>query len=612
MVFSQFQQIGVEQIVKGNKKFLKDMQAYDKSMGRATRVTEDHAKKSSRSFSDVAKSMAVVAGGAVALGIALKKVWEIGKQGAVIRDAAASFERLAGSTEEAVEWMEELDAAALGTISKVGLMSVATKLLAGTTGDLRTSFRNASPALLTMAKAAIKLDPTLGTVDHAFMSLVAGIKKGQPLLIDNTNAIVSVGDANKEYAKKLGITVAALTEVDKQQALLEETLRAGDVMIEQVGGSVETLGDEFARSEAEIKNATDAAKGWVSIWVGGALSGLRKYTEGVQGIVDAFKDQSIATAMATGSYEDFAKQMKIVKSGMGPFGRIVRIAEEDQWALWKALNAASGAIEHEARMLGLYTPIVKDAVIATKNLYNEWKFGREAIENAASGVGMLSDKMLELSNTTMPELETSTGDLTELFGDLTREMLFTHAAAGLTGEKALELAKAMGLVNIPTEIGIGIADEIGRALQAEAIGAIAAAEALSLVKFYSENITDKEWTFTTILRTVEEGGVGRKTSRTVTGRTLPSRPPPPTRRHSGLDTIIGPGFPNDSLNLESINVESGERLTITPAAEVRNPGSTNFFSNDRTSQNEYNLTVMTSQAPTAVVRSFEMMKLLGG
>ena len=63
-------------------------------------------------------------------------------------------------------------------------------------------------------------------VNYLFDSLVMGVKRGTPLLIDNTGLVLKVSDANERFARSLGKTVGALT-AEKQIALLNATLEAG-------------------------------------------------------------------------------------------------------------------------------------------------------------------------------------------------------------------------------------------------------------------------------------------------------------------------------------------------------------------------------------------------
>ena len=150
--------------------------------------------------------------------------------------------------------------ATLGTVDDMTLMSSTMTLLAGTSQELGSAMVGAAPQLLEIAKAANKLNPALGDTASLYQSLATGIKRSSPLILDNLGLTIKIGEANEQYAKSIGKTVEELTAEDKQMALLEETLRAGNRMIQQVGGSTEAMGDSFAKAETQIKNATDQLK----------------------------------------------------------------------------------------------------------------------------------------------------------------------------------------------------------------------------------------------------------------------------------------------------------------------------------------------------------------
>lgn len=232
--------------LKELKKDLAGVDAATKKAASGWDKLDDNVKEAAIGFG---KATALIVG----LGIAAKKAFDLTEEGAGVNDLTDSFDRLGIS-------IEDLNDAAGGTIAITDLMAASNKALAGTTGELREEMSDALPALIEMARAAVKLDPTLGSVDHAFMSLIAGIKKGQPLLIDNTNAIVSVSNANERWAETNGVAVDAMTDAQTQLALLAETQRAGAVMIEQVGGVVDSQADSWRQFTAETKNATDAMK----------------------------------------------------------------------------------------------------------------------------------------------------------------------------------------------------------------------------------------------------------------------------------------------------------------------------------------------------------------
>ena len=221
------------------------------------------AGKASGAFDGLQKSWGkvVAVGGAVAGAFyTLKKAYDFGKEGAAILQTSESFDRLMSSMGAGPGVLQALRDASRGTVDDMTLMSSTMTLLAGTSETLGSAIVDAAPQLMEIAKAANKLNPTLGDTAFLYQSLATGIKRSSPMILDNLGLTIKVADANEKYAAKIGKTVEQLTAEEKQMALLNAALEAGDRMIQQVGGSTEAMGDSFASAEAQIKNAGDQIK----------------------------------------------------------------------------------------------------------------------------------------------------------------------------------------------------------------------------------------------------------------------------------------------------------------------------------------------------------------
>ena len=239
-------------------------QAAERQLNRLKGTVSDvgkEGKKAGSGFDDLQNSMgkiAAIAGGATAAFYALKKAYDFAKEGAAIGQTADSFDRLMDSMGVAPGILQRLRDASRGTVDDMTIMSSTLTLLAGTSEELGRAMADAAPDLMEIAKAAHKLNPAAGDVEYFYNSIATGIKRSSPLILDNLGLVIKVGDANEEYARKIGKTVEELTAEEKQMALLTATLEAGDRMIEQVGGSTEEMGDSFAQLETKVKNASDS------------------------------------------------------------------------------------------------------------------------------------------------------------------------------------------------------------------------------------------------------------------------------------------------------------------------------------------------------------------
>ena len=150
----------------------------------------------------------------------------------------------------------DLRQAAAGTISDFELMRKANIALTGAGDDLASAFGRDLPKLLEVARAAARA--TGQDVDFLFQSLVSGVKRSSPMLIDNTGLVLKMGEANQELADSLGIAVNDLSAEQKQIALLNATVEAGKRMISEFGGGQVTAAEQIAQFKSQIQNTKDS------------------------------------------------------------------------------------------------------------------------------------------------------------------------------------------------------------------------------------------------------------------------------------------------------------------------------------------------------------------
>jgi hypothetical protein len=198
-------------------------------------------------------------GSAAALGtVALisDQIARLALRGAPLTGLADSFDRLTGAIEvSSTALLTDLRAAARGTVSDFELIQQANTALSGSQGAFATSFAENLPKVLDIARA--QANATGKDINYLFESLVTGVKRSSPLLIDNAGLVLSIGEANATLAASLGKTVEELTASEKQQALLNELLRVGSSAIVAFGDQFETAADKLARFSAGLNNIGD-------------------------------------------------------------------------------------------------------------------------------------------------------------------------------------------------------------------------------------------------------------------------------------------------------------------------------------------------------------------
>lgn len=260
------QKIGVETVVQSLNTFTRDMNTYTKQLDNATKATTDYSKATEKTGGSGGSFLASIKGMINPLTIATSAtiglataIFNLGLRGANVIGIGTAFENIvapildAGVT--AQDFLANLRVAAGDTISELELMRLTNLALAGSTGEMREQFAEALPKLLEVAR--VQAAATGQSVDYLFQSLITGIKRSSPLLIDNTGLVLKVGAANEAYAASLGITVEQMTTEQKSIALLNATLEAGNLAIEAAGGIQETAATKWARTQALLQNVTD-------------------------------------------------------------------------------------------------------------------------------------------------------------------------------------------------------------------------------------------------------------------------------------------------------------------------------------------------------------------
>ncbi len=274
--------------------------------------------------------------GAVAVaGFAVKKIFDFGREGAVVEQTAESFDLLMRKVEAAPDLLDQLTSAAKGTISQMDLMSSTSTLLAGASGDVATALANATPQLLEIAKAANKLNPALGTTQFMYNSIATGVKRAQPLILDNLGLTIKVGAANEALAAKLGITVEMLTAEERTLAILNATLEAGDVMIEQVGGNTDSATDSFDQLTVEMKEMGNTIKKMLAPKLASAADAITLLLTSTQKLDNFLKLHAEELLDLGWSYAEFSHEMEraasVAESEMLPWG-------DEMLALYEALG----------------------------------------------------------------------------------------------------------------------------------------------------------------------------------------------------------------------------------------------------------------------------------
>lgn len=245
---------------------------------KVTIKSEDKGSKNVQNFGqklegvlDIAQKSAVAV---AAAGATFKKAFDLSREGANLNQLTASFDLMNEAVFKSPDLLNEMTRAAGGTIKQTDLMQGVLKLTAGASDELAAKMASAAPHLLEIARASNKLNPALGDTAFLYDSISTGIKRASPLILDNLGIVVKVGEANETYAASLGKTVDQLTAEEKQVALLNATMKAGDQLISQVGGNVDSQADSWARLSVQVEEGMDSFKRFLADGLSPVVSAL--------------------------------------------------------------------------------------------------------------------------------------------------------------------------------------------------------------------------------------------------------------------------------------------------------------------------------------------------
>lgn len=340
--------------------------------------------------------MAVAAGAAV-IGIAALAAGflALGNRGAPLVGLATSFDVLTASVGvTSTTLLKDLRAASAGTVSDFELIRKANLALVGSTGEFGKEFGKRLPDVLRAARAAARA--TGQDVDFLFQSLVTGIKRGSPLLIDNTGIVLKLGEANQALATKLGKTVEQLTAEEKQLAVLNATVEAGTRLADSLGDAQETNAEKLARSNAIITNTLDTLAVAVQPAFGMVLDVVNRVLERFQ-------------ALATGLAPILGGIAEIVVGGITTIMNIILdITQPIIDAVVSFLPYISILVQGIARVFEFFRTAVGNVIGGVVNFLKDVgknlfgldisNLGKNLFEGAAAAFGSFANGILAVAN----------------------------------------------------------------------------------------------------------------------------------------------------------------------------------------------------------------------
>ncbi len=452
----------VKAISSGFDKVAKDL----KGVGDSSSSASTETQKAGMSFTEMANQLQVAEQAASVFFGTFQQAFEIGRAGEQVRQTSASFDTLTASVGVSNGLLDELKIASRGTVDDMTLMSATSTLLAGTQGALATALASATPELMSMAKAAQKLNPSLGDTTYMYESLALGIKRASPMILDNLGITVKLSEAYEVYARSIGKSADQLSAEEQKIALLNGVLAQGDILMRQAGGTNASYTDSIDRMNVAIKNASDAIKAKFAPSLSDAAGAVYNLMEGTNNVNTALEQHEQKMANTAKTYDEYTAEVKRSLEA-----NLQSIDTETESA--KVFDGKGHILENVTGRFDLLTRGEFEAIKATKEfstngmeMGNTLAFMAETAENTAESVSEaaeMTDEYAAYLGGFTEQAANATHQM-ELMSEIQTQLAITTAglAAGLAGDvqdAMLEYSETMtDLVTEADQLNAELAD----------------------------------------------------------------------------------------------------------------------------------------------------------
>jgi len=263
-------------------------------------------------------------------------ITEASQLAAVNQSVESSFLSLADSYGiSSNRLLSDLRTTAAGYIHETDLMRVANRGLLAVGEEMARNL----PRLLEISIAAAAA--TGEKADYVFKTLIDGISRGEPRLIDNASIYIKLGDAVEEYAASIGKSSDELDQYERRIATMNAVLAEADTFTEGLGG--QNL--QYARSLGEVQIALKDLK----IAIGEVVqeAGL------IDAVANALRDTANATQNTTGGMISLQSEFNRTDQAANPLIKSLHFIQ-------RLLGAAPGELSEA----------MKDASASTADIAN--------------------------------------------------------------------------------------------------------------------------------------------------------------------------------------------------------------------------------------------------
>lgn len=233
--------------------FNKGMDSADGRLGSTSTKLQNFAGGVTGIIGDVGKAAAVgataIVGATTAIGVGM---FEMAKDAAPIEGIRKAFEGMAEASGESADAMlKSLADSAKGTIKNTDLMMSYNKATQLVSSDFANQLPEAMQYLTKVAAATGQ--------DISFMldSLVTGVGRASPMILDNLGIQVNLAEATDEYAKSIGKTSDQLTKSEVQMAISNKALELLKKNTAAMPDITDNAATKWAQFETKLANFKD-------------------------------------------------------------------------------------------------------------------------------------------------------------------------------------------------------------------------------------------------------------------------------------------------------------------------------------------------------------------